>query len=207
MKFLYVMKRDYLKTQFQDHKGNSKYLYKLMAKLTGGVSVNSMPDSNSDVELANDFGNFFWNKIVKIRNELDEILECFFCLKTEILNELNKFQTLSEQQVIKMMGKLQTKSCEMDLIPTHILKIFPHVFSPVLTKFVNLSLSTGKFDDSWKVATLHPLIRYASGPTINQNYRPVSNLSFISKLTEKCVQDQYIDHCDKALLNSTYQSA
>ena len=45
----------------------------------------------------------------------------------------------------------------------------------------------------------------ANGPTINQNYRPVSNLSFMSKLTEKCVQDQYIDHCHKALLNSTYQ--
>ena len=28
-----------------------------MAKLTGGVSVNPMPDSNSDVELANDFAN------------------------------------------------------------------------------------------------------------------------------------------------------
>ena len=46
-----------------------------------------------------------------------------------------------------------------------------------------------------------------NGPTINQNYRPVHNLSFISKLTEKCVQDQYNDHCDKALLNSMYQSA
>ena len=31
-----------------------------------------MLDSNSDVELANDIANFFWNKIVKIRNEFDE---------------------------------------------------------------------------------------------------------------------------------------
>ena len=63
------------------------------------------------------------------------------------------------------------------------------------------------FDDSWKVATLRSLLKNVNGPTINQNFRPVSNLSFISKLTEKCVQDQYIDHCDKALLNSMYQSA
>ena len=27
MKLLYVIKRDYLKTQFQDHKGNSKHIY------------------------------------------------------------------------------------------------------------------------------------------------------------------------------------
>ena len=64
MKLLYVTKREYLKTQFQDHKGNSTHLYKFMAKLTGGVSVNPMPDSNLDVELANDFTKFFWNKIV-----------------------------------------------------------------------------------------------------------------------------------------------
>ena len=52
MKLLYVME---------------KHLYKLMAKLKGGVSVNPMLASNSDVELANDFANFFWNKIIKIQ--------------------------------------------------------------------------------------------------------------------------------------------
>ena len=62
MMLLYLMKRDYLKTQFQDHKGNTKHLYKLMAKLTGGVSVNPLLDSNSDVELANDFTNFSGTK-------------------------------------------------------------------------------------------------------------------------------------------------
>ena len=66
------------------------------------------------------------------------------------------------------MGKLQTKSCEMDLVLTHILKKFPHVFGPVLTKMVNLSLSTEKFDDSWKLATLHPLIKNVSGPAIDK---------------------------------------
>ena len=105
------------------------------------------------------------------------------------------------------MSKLQTKSCEMDLVCTRILKKVPHVFGPVLTKIVNLSLSTGKFEDSWKAAPLHPLIKNMNGPTINQNYRPVRNLSFLSKLREKCVHDQYIDHCDKALLNPMYRSA
>ena len=62
MKLLYVTKKDYLKMQFLDHKGNSNHLYKLMAMLTGGVSVNPMLGSNSDVELANDFTNVFLNK-------------------------------------------------------------------------------------------------------------------------------------------------
>ena len=68
-----------------NHKGNSEHLHKLMAKLTGGVSVNPMPDGNLDVELANDFANFFRNKIVKVRNKLDETLECFFLSKNRSL--------------------------------------------------------------------------------------------------------------------------
>ena len=79
MKLLYVTKRDYLKPQFHDHKGNSKHIYKLMTKLAVGVSVNPILDSILDVELANEFANFFWNKIVKIRNEFDETSECFIC--------------------------------------------------------------------------------------------------------------------------------
>ena len=55
-----------------------------MAKLTGGVSFYPMPDSNLDVELANDFANFFWNKIVKIRNRLDETSE-HICFKRKYL--------------------------------------------------------------------------------------------------------------------------
>ena len=69
-----------------------------------------MLDSNPEVELANDSTNFFWNKIVKIRNKHDEKSECIICPKTEVLYELNQFQPLSEQQVIMMMRKLQTES-------------------------------------------------------------------------------------------------
>ena len=58
--------------------------------------------------------------------------------KREVLYELNEFLPLSAQQVIKMIGKLQKWSCEMDLVPTHILKKFPHVCGPVLTKVVNV---------------------------------------------------------------------
>ena len=142
MKLLYVMKRDYLKTQFQNHKENSKHLCKSIAKLTGGVSVNPMLNSNLHVELANDFANFFWNNIVKIRNELDETSECFICPKTEVLYELNRFLPLSEQHVIKMMGKLQQSHVKWTWYPLIYSKNF-HIFSPVLTKIVNFSLSTG----------------------------------------------------------------
>ena len=45
-----------------------------------------------------------------------------------------------------------------------------------------------------------------NGPRINNNYRPVSNLPTISKLVEKCVQDQSVNHNDTLCLNSEFQS-
>ena len=43
--------------------------------------------------------------------------------------------------------------------------------------------------------------------TSKSNYRPVSNLNFLSKLVEKCVFDQYTNHLDLNSLNSKHQSA
>ena len=53
-----------------------------------------------------------------------------------------------------------------------------------LTKIINLSLNTGKFHDRWKSAVVRLLIKLLQICTSKTNYRPVSNLSFISKIVE-----------------------
>ena len=41
-----------------------KHLYRLIAKLTGGVNTNHMPESMSNQDLADDFVNYFLEKIL-----------------------------------------------------------------------------------------------------------------------------------------------
>ena len=43
--------------------------------------------------------------------------------------------------------------------------------------------------------------------TIKTSYLPVSNLSFLSKVIEKCVQEQFCKHSVVAMENSEYQNA
>ena len=43
--------------------------------------------------------------------------------------------------------------------------------------------------------------------TMKTNYHPVSNLSFLWKVTEKCVQEQFSEHSVMAMKNSLYQCA
>ena len=59
--------------------------------------------------------------------------------------------------------------------------------SPVIKQIVNKSLKDGYFPTVCKKAIVKPLLKKQNLDRELKNYRPVSNLSFISKLIEKCV--------------------
>ena len=87
-----------------------------------------------------------------------------------------------------------TKTCEADCIPTELpKKVLPAIIQ-LLTKLVNESLQTGEFRDDLKEALVKLLLKKFSLEPILKNYRPVSSLSFIGKLMERCVIDQLMNH-------------
>ena len=60
----------------------------------------------------------------------------------------------------------------------------------MICRMVNVSLEHGYFADDWKRAVVHPLLKKPGLQLISKNFRPVSNLQFTSKLTEKAVAVQ-----------------
>ena len=56
-----------------------------------------------------------------------------------------------------------------------------------------------------KVAIIHPLLKKLGLELISKNYRPVSNLPFLSKVVEKSALKQFIKHCDDKSLLPIYQ--
>ena len=75
------------------------------------------------------------------------------------------------------------------------------VLLPVITTVINLSLESSQFPDIWKEAMGYPLLKKAGLDTSFSNLRLISNLSSISKLTERAVFKQLNDHM---LLNDLY---
>ena len=63
----------------------------------------------------------------------------------------------------------------------------------MLTIVINLSLEQGIFPDSLKVAKVIPTFKQGSRPLYN-NYRPLSILSAVSKIFERCILNQLIFH-------------
>ncbi len=102
---------------------------------------------------------------------------------------------------------LHPKSCELDPIPAHLFRKGFQYIIEFLTFLFNKSMTLGEFPETWKCAVLRPLIKGTNLPTVNANYRPVSNLSFISKVLEKLVLGQLMDHCSAHELLPLHQSA
>jgi len=72
----------------------------------------------------------------------------------------------------------------------------------------NTSLSTGCFLTKFKYAVVTPLLKKGSRDDSQlKNYRPVSNLPFLSKLLEKVVQNQLQHHLISNDTMPKFQSA
>ena len=123
------------------------------------------------------------------------------------MEKLRSFRLLSEKEVESIIKSLSSKSCELDVIPTNLLKeILPSIL-PLVMRLVNTSLKEGLFVETWKLAIVRPLLKKIGLDLIDKNYRPASNLPFLSKVLEKAALDQFIAHCDNHSLLSDYQSA
>ena len=119
---------------------------------------------------------------------------------------MSKFDQVTEKEVARCIRNMASKSCELDAIPTTTLKqILDTVIVPI-TRIVNGSLENGIFASKWKTAIVHPILKKVDLDLILSNFRPVSNLSFISKVAEKVVLTQFNKHCSTHRLIPDYQS-
>ncbi|CAB4017696.1 Hypothetical predicted protein, partial [Paramuricea clavata] len=106
---------------------------------------------------------------------------------------LNSFRCLTENEVQDLIQASAKKSCALDPMPTSlVIRLTP--LRPVITHIINSSLLTGHFPDKWKEALVKPLIKKKGPDALFTNLRPISNLQYISKLTERAVYDQTYHH-------------
>ena len=63
--------------------------------------------------------------------------------------QMERFSTLTQQEIYQTIIGMQSKSCELNTISTTFLKkVLKHC--PSIAKIVNFSLDTGEFCKTWK---------------------------------------------------------
>jgi len=118
--------------------------------------------------------------------------------------DFSVFTPASESEVHKILSNCQNKQSDSDPIPTWLLKECSSILVPTSTNIVNLSLTTGQFHPTLNESIISPLLKK---PTLDKeelsSYRPISNLSLISKIIERVVKSRLTDHLTSNSLQQT----
>ena len=100
------------------------------------------------------------------------------------------------------------KSCELDPLPTVLLKACLDVLIKPITDIINASLCLGLFPEDFKCAHVNPVLKKTTLPKEELNsYRPISNHFLISKILEKVVANRLSSHIYINGLTNASQSA
>ena len=116
------------------------------------------------------------------------------------------FLPLERDEILNIIKNINPTTCIIDPCNTRFLLKFKETILDAITTIVNQSLTTGEFLDDWKVAAVRPLIKGPNLDTDLKNYRPICNLSFLSKIIEKAAQSQLQKHFDHQSLLPNHQS-
>ncbi len=209
-KLLRQTKTSYYSSQILDCGKDQKALFSITNKLLHR-NVKKLPTCETAEQLAERFAEFFTNKIVDIREGLVSSMpgDCGeFQDTVSKVAIFSKFEEVTQEDVKVLLRKCASKTCDLDPVPTWLLKLCGDELIPILTTIINFSLSDSLMPSELKQALLGPLLKKASlDHEILKNFRPVSNLAFISKLIEKVVASQYRDHLVREGLYESMQSS
>jgi hypothetical protein len=186
---------------------SAKLFYGVADDLLGRKTEPQLPNNIPATDIPNAFACFMHDKIANIRRELDSrsvpvTYDPFHG------TSLTCFAPVSEDFVRKLISQSQSKSCSLDPVPTSLLKSCLDDLTPVITRVINHSLLTGSVPPCFKHALVTPLLKKTSlDKNALKNYRPVSNLPYLSKLLERVVLHQLVEHVTKNDLLEQKQSA
>jgi len=188
------------KTLITEQQSKPRQMWRSIDKLLGrGRS------QGSDDVSAGDVHSFFDQKVSDIRASTSSTAAPSF-VSTDCV--LSSFKQVTHDDVAAAVRARPNKLCASDPVPTWLLKECSSELVPFLYRLLNVSLSAGVVPAAFKSAYICPLLKKADLDTADaKNYRPISNLTVLSKLLEKLVARQLIDYLSVNKLLPDRQSA
>ena len=171
-----------------------------------------LPTHESQSKSAEKFATFFAEKISRIHSDLssntvpqlDHVLDN----NNYSTYELPSFSLPTTEEIRKTIMDAPPKSSYLDPAPTWLVRESIDVLLRILLHIIVQSILSSVVPDQYKTGHISPLIKKIGLNTkLVQNYRPVSNLAFVSKVIERIVAKQLSDHMQENNLHVQFQSA
>ena len=152
-------------------------------------------------KIANAFAHLHKDKVKELRNQANKTPSQPPANRVRKLLARRKqppptfsLKPINHLKLAELLRRLKPgKGLPSDLIDGATIKHTATVLKDALLHLVNLSITSGSFASNWKSQTMSP--RHKKGDKADLgNYRPVSTLVEVAKLTEMAVHDQVRDH-------------
>ena len=208
---LRTAKSDYFRSKFAQDDQSSGEVWKT-AFMVLGRNKSEFPSQilisqklcSAPSEIAEEINKFFINKIAKLKQNSQEVLQ-------SSLSELKRFlatrsvpaegfslKAISREETEKLIKTMKgKKSCGLDWICGYSLKLASKDLTDELEQLINISIKNGQFYSKWKLSKVLPGFKNKGSKFDASFYRPISNLSEVSKLAEKAVHQQVYDYLRK----------
>lgn len=189
---------------------NPKKLWQELNHILHRTPEPALPKYEKLTTLTESFSSYFIDKIQNIRSQFPLANDSPLLQSTPVSTtcSFSQFRQVTEAELIKIIKSSPIKSSSLDPIPTFLLHDCLDVLIKPITLFINTCLNYGVFPDQFKLALVSPLLKKPSLPKEElKNYRPVSNLNYISKLLERVVAGQLNCYLHDNNLINPFQSA
>ena len=152
-------------------------------------------------DIANAINDVFLKKVKDLRAQVSEDADVDpnvrlrqFLDKRDQEIPMLTLKKISLRTLRKILKKRKgNRSCGIDFIDGYSIKLAAPLIEDVLLHLVNLSIEKSQYPKLWKVNKVSPHFKKGD-KTKGENWRPVTDIVFVSKLAEAAVFDQVADH-------------
>ena len=180
---------DFWRCHIDACRSNPRRLWQVVDQILGRGKP--PPSDTIDVER---FRSYFDDKVGSIRDATSGAPPPEFSIAPDGV-QLPAFLAVSPADVASYIGRLPDKSSVADPIPTSVLKEIADLVSPYISGLFSRSLAAGYYPMDFKHAFITPIVKKAGTDASDvRSYRPITNLSVLSKLFERMVARQIWEH-------------
>lgn len=178
-----------------DLKNDPKKFWRSVSHISKSTPRNC---TTSLTHTADEFNNFF----LDIPHQIASSLEKVNVSPTSYLSKTNnpidypsfQFKPVDESDIMSCLQEAKTHSATgLDAIPMRFLKACSGFLIQPITSIINKSISQLTVPAQLKQARVVPIQKTKGDLSVN-NYRPISILPALSKLLERTVYNQFMDH-------------
>ena len=155
-------------------------------------------------EIANAINDAFIKKVKDLREKVTETpdinpkerLQNFLNKRNEEIPQFN-LKKINITQLRKLLKKRKgNRSCGIDYIDGFSIKLAAPLIDDIILHLVNISIESSVYPSLWKVNKVSPQFKKGD-KTLGENWRPVTDIVFVSKLAEAAVFNQVEEHFSK----------